>query len=83
MKRLMISMFFCLVTVYLYGQDFFMYVDGKKRTFEVSETKMLVKSEALDAEGIKNAMQIETPYSVKNVYELHNRLTMVDTNPLS
>ena len=66
MKKMIIGFLFCLVSVYLYGQDFYMYVDGKKRTFEVSTTKLLVKSKALGAESIKNEMQRTVAFSVKN-----------------
>ena len=78
MKRVIISLLFCLVTIYLYGQDFYMYVDGQKRTFEVSATKMIVKTETLDVESIKNAMQHTVTGNVKDVYNLNNRLFMVD-----
>jgi len=74
MKRLIISLLFCLVTVYLSGQDYFMYVGGQKRTFEISETKMFVKSETLNA----SEMQRAGGENVRNVYELHNRLFMLD-----
>jgi hypothetical protein len=36
---------FSLVSTYLYGQDFYMYENGQKRTYEISATKMLIKSE--------------------------------------
>ena len=79
MKRVIISLLFCLVTVYLYGQDFYMYVYGQKRTFEISATKMLVKSETLDAVSIKNVMQQTSADNlIRNVYDLNNRLFMVD-----
>ena len=78
MKKVIISLLLSLVAIYLYGQDFYMYVDGEKRTFEVSATKMLVKSETLDATSIKNSMQQTIAGNVKNVYDLNNRLVMVD-----
>ena len=77
MKRMMIGLFFCLVTIYLHGQEFYMYVGGQKRSYEVSATKLLVKSETFDVE---NAV----PKTVsKNVYNLPNRLTMVDMENVS
>ena len=78
MKRLIISLLFCLVTVYLSGQDYFMYVGGQKRTFEISETKMFVKSETLSASEIQRT----AVGNIKNVYELHNRLFKNKPNPL-
>ena len=84
MKRVIISLMFCFVTVYLFGQDFYMYVRGQKRYFEISESKMLVKSETLDASDIQSAMrQSEALVDVKNVYELHNHLSMVDVQVTS
>ena len=78
MKRVIFSLLFCISTIYINGQDFFMYVEGKKRTFEVSSTKMLVKSETLDAASIKNEMQRTGVNSVINVYELNHQLFLVE-----
>jgi len=55
-----------------------MYVNGQKRTFEVSATKMLVKSETFAATEIQNMMQRTAVGNIRNVYELCSRLTMVD-----
>jgi len=44
MKRLIILLGFGLVSAYLYGQDFYKYVNGEKHVFEVSTTKLFVKS---------------------------------------
>ena len=81
MKRVMISLFFCFVTVCFYGQDgkeFYMYVDGGKRFFEVSSKYILVKSETLDVESVKNAMQKTVAGNSRNVYGMNNNLFMVD-----
>jgi len=60
-------------------QDFYMYLgDGQKRTYEISATKMLIKSETLNTESIKDAIQRTHPGNVKNVYDLINELTMVE-----
>jgi len=44
MKKLVIVIGFSLVAACVYGQDFYMYVDGKKQNYTVSTTKMFVKS---------------------------------------
>jgi len=56
MKKIIFTLLFCFGAVYLNGQDFYMYVNGEKRSFEVSTTKMLVKSELLNLEDLKNAV---------------------------
>ena len=42
MKKLLIILVLSLV-VNLYGQDYYMYVNGEKHTFGVSETKLMIK----------------------------------------
>ena len=42
MKRIILSLLFCIVTVYLYGQDLYMYVGGHKHSYQISTSKMLV-----------------------------------------
>ncbi|MCL2098747.1 MAG: S8 family serine peptidase, partial [Bacteroidales bacterium] len=76
-KRLIINLLFCFVIIYLNGQDFYMYVNGHKRTFDVSVTKILVKSEVLDTSAIKNAMQQLVAGNVKSIYDLNNQIFMV------
>ena len=44
MKKLVIVIGFSLVATYLYGQDIQMYVNGQKRSYRISTTKMFVKS---------------------------------------
>jgi subtilisin family serine protease len=77
MKKLIIYLLFAL-GANLYGQDFYMYVNGEKCTYDVSATKMLIKSETLDTAGIKNAMQKTIAGNPKNIYKLNDQLTMVD-----
>ena len=48
MKKLVILVGFNLAAAYLYGQDFYMYIDGQKQTYAISNTKMLIKLETLD-----------------------------------
>ena len=71
MKRLMMSLLlFCLGIIFLYGQDFYLYENGQKRFYEVSATKMMVKSETLDVSGVRNAMQRTAAGAVVNVADL-------------
>ena len=57
MKRLVIILLFSVGTVCLYGQEFSIYVNGQKRIFEISTTKMFVKSDTLNAAQVKSEMQ--------------------------
>jgi subtilisin family serine protease len=78
MKRIIISSLFYLVTVFLYGQDFYMYVNGQKHSYEISATKMMVSSETLDTIAIKNAIQRSITGNVKRIYDLNGQLFLVD-----
>ena len=78
MKKIIFSLFLCIVTVYLYGQDLYMYVGGRKYSYQISATKMLMKSKTLDTTNIKNEMQRTFPEKVKRIYDLKNQLFMVD-----
>ena len=78
MKRVIIILLFCLEINFLYGQDFYMYVNGQKRTYEISTTKFLVKSEMSDNTWMRIAVQKTIADSVKNIYYLNNNLMMID-----
>ena len=79
-----LSLSVCLVTVFLYGQEFYIHIDGHKQIFEVSATKMLVKSETLDAVSITNAMRQTTTDDLKNIFDVNNRgLFMVEMQSAS
>lgn len=82
MKKITI-LTFCFATIFAYGQDFYMYVNGQKRVFDVSTTKMIVKSETLNAADIRNVLQGTTSGNVKNVYELHNQFSLIDMQSMS
>jgi hypothetical protein len=70
MKKTMISCFFCLLTVYTFGQDFCMYSQGKKVCHEVSATKFILRSNTLDATDIKNALQNMVADSPKEIIDM-------------
>ena len=57
MKKTIFVLWFCFITIFLNGQDFYMYVDGQKRSFEVSATKMLIKSEPAGADMLSVPIQ--------------------------
>jgi hypothetical protein len=70
MKKIAINWLFCLVTVYTFGQDSCRYVADKKVCYEISTTKMLVKSETLDVNDITKALQNTVAGSLKNIRHL-------------
>ena len=57
-----------------------MYVYGQKRSFEVSATKMLVRSETLDAAGVRTELQTAGANRDAEVYDVSKRLTMPFVN---
>jgi subtilisin family serine protease len=59
-------------------RDFFIYVDGQKLTYEVSATRILVKSETLDITGMRSMMPRAYEGNLKNVHDLNNQLFMID-----
>jgi hypothetical protein len=56
-----------LVVINVFGQDFCRNVAGKKICYTVSETKMLVRTDKLDANDIKNALQNTVAGSLRNI----------------
>jgi hypothetical protein len=70
MKKMIISLLFCFVTVYLSGQDFCMYVRGQKICHEFSVSKMVVKSEILDIAGIGNVLQNTVAGNLEEITDL-------------
>jgi len=61
-----------------HGQEYFRYVGGQKRVFEISETKFLVISDTLNSSDIKREMDRSPSSRVKNTYDLNNRLSVVE-----
>jgi len=78
MKKIIISLGFSLGIVCFYGQDYYMYVGGQKRVFEISETKMFVKSDTLNAAKVRNEFQKNSTSNLKNTYDRAMQLTMVE-----
>jgi hypothetical protein len=79
MKKIIISWLFCLVTVCIFGQDVCMYVgDGQKVCYEVSATRILVKSETLNITDIENALRNPVAGSLKNIYDMGDRLFFIE-----
>ena len=78
MKKIIFSLLLCFATVYLHGQDLYMYVGGQKQNYRISATKMLVKSKTLDSTGIKNEVQRKFSKKVRKIHDLNNRLFMAD-----
>ena len=84
MKKAMISFLFCLVTAYMFGQDFCHYVvggqnvGGQKECFPLSASKMLVCSETLDIDDLKDALQNTVAGNLKYIEEVGNWLFFVE-----
>ncbi|MDR1407219.1 MAG: T9SS type A sorting domain-containing protein [Tannerella sp.] len=78
MKKIIISGLFCLVTVYAFGQDFCWYLFEKKKCYEVSATKMLVKSEKENTACIKKALTNTVAGSLKKIDYLSDGVFMVE-----
>ncbi|MDR1527099.1 MAG: T9SS type A sorting domain-containing protein [Dysgonamonadaceae bacterium] len=78
MKKMIISWLFCLATVYIFGQDVCYYFNDEKVCYEVSATRILVKSETLDIAGLENALQNPVAGSLKNIYVMGGGLFVVE-----
>ena len=80
MNRIVFALLFCFAATCLFGQEFYMYVGGQKRIFNVSETKKLIKMDLRDTEGIKDVMQQQiNTRNLGSIYDLNSRgLFMVD-----
>jgi len=78
MKKSILIVLFNFLVVGIWGQNFFMYVDGKKHSYEFSTTKLLVKSNMLNATGIKNVIQLNKMVPVDSIITLDEGLFMVN-----
>jgi hypothetical protein len=78
MKKIIISCLFSLATVYTFGQDVCWYFQGQKTCYEVSATRMLVKSETLDIAGLEDALQNPIAGSLKTIYVMDGGLFVVE-----
>ena len=79
MKKTLIIWLFCFVGVYSFGQNFCMYLyTGEKLCYEISASKMLLKSEALDVTNIINALQNTEIGSLKEIEDLGGCLFLVE-----
>ena len=79
MKKIILIVLFNFLVVGIWGQNFFMYVDGKKHSYEFSTTKILVKSNMLNAAGIKNIMQANKMNTVESIITLDEGLFLINT----
>jgi hypothetical protein len=78
-KKIIIGLLFCLVAVCIFGQDVCMYAgDGQKVCYEVSATRILVKSETLDITDIENALRNPVAGSLKNIYDMGDKLFFIE-----
>jgi len=57
MKKIAVYLSLCMVPFYTFGQNFYMYLDGQKIYYEVSASKMFLKTKTLGAIDIENELQ--------------------------
>ena len=70
MNRTIFFLFFFFITVNTFGQDLCWYYLGQKVCFEVSKTKLLVNSEKLDINEIKNLIEKTNVSELKEIADL-------------
>jgi hypothetical protein len=78
MKKMIISWLFCLVTVYIFGQDVCRYYKGEKICYEVSAKRFLVKSATLEITDIENALRNPVVGNLKNIYDMGDKLFFIE-----
>jgi subtilisin family serine protease len=78
MNRIISLLIFSLVITGLYGQDYHMYIGGKKIFYDVSSTKMLLKVENVDTVGIKFALQKESSLQTNSIKILSSGILLID-----
>jgi len=69
----------------LYGQDYYMYIDGKKRDYKVSTNKILVQqsNSILDSAKIRNSLQRMSVNARKITKLPHNEFMIIDLGNVS
>jgi hypothetical protein len=83
MKKLILILWVSISAIYVNGQDFSMYVNGQKHFYETSATKMLIQSEIFDTISMKNAIQGSITGQIQKIYQLSDKLAMIDMNDVS
>ena len=68
MKKTMFVWLFCIVSVYILGQDVCWYFEGQKGCRKVSDTKLYVRFEKLDETGIKSLIENMHVGNLKEIY---------------
>jgi|GEM_PF-2319780 len=68
----------------IYGQNYYMYIDGKKRTFEVVPNRVLVQyfDSSIDYTQVQNTLQ-RMAVSPKNVTRIHKGFLLVELEDTS
>jgi subtilisin family serine protease len=83
MKKLIVILWVSLIVICVNGQDFYMYVNGTKHFYGTSATKMLIQSEIIDTVSMKNAIQGSITGQIQRIYQLSNKLVMIDMQNVS
>jgi len=78
MKKLITIIGFCLAITRLYGQDVQMHVNGTKVSYEISTTKMFVKTAGLDTNGATRIelTSVELNTTKENIWNLQKEFEM-------
>jgi hypothetical protein len=79
MKKIIYFLAFNLITICSYGQDIYMYVDGKKHYYNVSSTKMFIQFEAKSDLNRINA-DVRKEFMAQNVEikNINENLVIID-----
>jgi hypothetical protein len=83
MKKMIFGVLFCLIAVYIFGQDINMYLQGQKVSYKVSATKMLVKLKTRDVTGVKKALQNPLAGNLKKIEGVGRGLFFIEMEKTS
>ena len=78
MKKVIFTIGLSVGVSCFYAQEHYFYVGGQKRILEVSDSKMFVKSDSVDATRIRNELYRVDAARFKRTYEVSDNLTMVE-----
>ena len=85
MKKIVVYLSLCMVVpFYTFGQNFYMYLDGQKIYYEVSASKMFLKSKTIGASDIENELRNDggiisiTPIGIDGLFLIEMQPTSVE-----
>ena len=79
MKKLVyILILNCCMLLSVYGQDFYMYVNGQKQYYEISSTQLLIRTTFTDTMAVKSFVQDKTFGEIRKSEILKEGLVMLE-----